>query len=507
MRETFASIQLWSYALLIVALTPAAAYLGSLWDWTPGVASLLLFAMPTCAAAATGNRTKAFATASLSAVGCLVEAVAMGNNVSGELSIELPVLAGCVLIGLSVVIVNIVNGLGKSVAELEEQTTRYMRDLYRREREDSSKVDEPTLPKPSAKPAQDGDESAESHDSVDYAMLLLTLQDIGRRVSINLNIQTLIPTIISTAKVSLKCGVCDIYFWNEEEKVLTNALPGRSRIQAHFKPNPKLGMTRWVLNQRQILTRSAFENDYTLQSILDEDPHAPDAIAPLCVGGELLGLLVIDDVEQNSPQFSRLLYILANIYAMGVKNAQLFNRIEDMARRDGLTGLLNHASFQQELQTLAVKAVEETSPLTIVMSDVDHFKSFNDTYGHQAGDYVLREVAKHLRVVLPDYAVFARYGGEEFIFALPHTDLASGREVAEDLRRHIDSCILDFEGQKLHVTASLGVAEFRHPNQTMQDLIRAADEAMYSAKENGRNRVACDSPHMMLTSVEGKGNQ
>ena len=505
MRDIFDSIQLWSYALFIVVLTPAAASMGSLWGWTPGVASLLLFALPTCAAAASGNRTKAFVTASASAVGCLVEAVALGSNIGNEVPIILPVIAGCVLIALAAVIVSIIGGLGKSVAELEEQATRYMRDLYRRERKENAEAKEETTSKRSATTTLGKDEPCQSGGSVDYAMLLLTLQDIGRRVSINLDIQTLIPTIISTAKASLKCGACDVYFWSEREELLTNALPERSRSQTNFKPRPQLGMTRWVLERRQILTRSAVENDYTLHAILDEDPHAPDAIAPLQVGGELLGLLVIDEVEHDSPQFARLLYILANIYAMGVKNAQLFKRIEEMARRDGLTGLLNHASFQQELQTLAEIAVADTSPLTIVMSDVDHFKAFNDTYGHQAGDYVLREVARHFKAVLPDYAVLARYGGEEFICALPHDDLAHGRELAEALRKQIDSCILDFEGQRLHVTASFGVSEFRHPTQTTEDFIRTADEAMYSAKSAGRNRVACDSPNMILATVADKG--
>jgi diguanylate cyclase (GGDEF)-like protein len=123
------------------------------------------------------------------------------------------------------------------------------------------------------------------------------------------------------------------------------------------------------------------------------------------------------------------------------------------------------------------------------MSDLDHFKKLNDTYRHQAGDHVLRETAALWRAVLPDTAVIGRYGGEEFICALPRDDLDRATELAELMRRQIESYVFDFEGWQLHVTASFGVAQLGRPAQTAHELIRLADEGLYAAKATGRNRV------------------
>jgi len=376
--------------------------------------------------------------------------------------------------------------LRRKVANLEQQNTEYARELYRRDRKTEDVVTKhPALP--SGQPVEQ--DSSDDSESVNFAMLLLALQDIGRRVSMNLDMGTLIPTIISSAKASLKCGECSVYFWNPRKKTLSPALPPRSREQSNYIPSPQRGMTAWVIERRQILTRKAIEDDYNLRELLEAENNLPDAIAPLAVGGELLGLLVVDKAEQDAATFVRLLYILANTYALGIKNAQLFSRIEEMARRDGLTGLLNHAHFQQELQTLADRAATKDAPLTVIMGDVDHFKKFNDTWGHQAGDHVLREVARLWQAVLPDHAVLARYGGEEFICALPGDDLSRGTELAELMRAQMESHPMDFDGEALQVTSSFGVAELGRPAQSTKDLIRLADEALYSAKESGRNRV------------------
>jgi diguanylate cyclase (GGDEF)-like protein len=303
----------------------------------------------------------------------------------------------------------------------------------------------------------------------------------------SLDPDVLFDTIISASKASLKCETCHVYLWSPADATLRNALGPRTRGEA---PRPDNGMAGWVVENRQILTRSAVESDYALRSLRDEDPGMPDAIAPLTVGGELLGLLIVDGIEQESPTFMRLLYILADMYALGIKNSQLFKRIEEMARRDGLTGLFNHASFHEELQRLFDSASSGSWPLSVVMGDIDHFKELNDTYGHQAGDHVLREVARLWNTVLPEGAKSARYGGEEFICALSGEERTKALELAELLRRRIESHVFDFEGRRIHVTSSFGVADVRQAS-TMPMLVRFADEALYAAKQSGRNRVMC----------------
>lgn len=486
MRKTFSSGQLWSYSLLVVALSPMAASLGWLWGWTPGAAALAVLAVPTCAAALSGNRMIAYIVALVASAGLFSESMIIGGVSSGSGIFSFPFFGSCVLFAAATIIATVSGHLSQRAARLEKQNTLYVRELYGRDRE-ASGAEHDDAGRPCGICA-----AVEPHEpgAINFAMLLLTLQDIGRRVSTNLNLDTLIPTIINTSRASLKCEDCSIYLWNAAERTLTNPLVPQTLERAGYSPRPDAGMSGWVLKHRKILTRGAVESDYSLRALQAEDPKMPDAIAPLVVGNELLGLLVIDKAEHESNTFTRMLYILANVYALGIKNAQLFRRIEEMARTDGLTGLLNHASFHDQLEQLSRAAAAHSSPLAVIMADVDHFKAFNDTRGHQAGDHVLREVAQVWKAVLPDYAVCARYGGEEFICALPHDDLDRAYQLAELARSEIEGHTFDFEGQQLHVTVSMGVADTGIAADS-SELVKRADEALYGAKQAGRNRVVC----------------
>ena len=510
MRDWLSPVQLGTYALLVACLSPLVVCIGLLWGWTLGVAAFALVAVPACATALSRNRRAALSMALLAGMAGCAEIYLIESHSAANFWFAVSLLGTCVFLAVHGMAVTMAGQLSQRVERLEEQNSKYVRDLYDRDRqaekakEESAKADEYSKAKKEGDPAD-----AAENESINYGMLLLAVQDMGQRVSTNLDLESLIPTIISAAKASLKCRQCQIYYWNQQDQTLVNAAPTEQSDSVNYIPNPQAGMAGWVISKRQILTRKDVGRDYSMQSLLTEDPDMPDAIAPLTVGGELLGLLVIDQVEQDSPTIVRLLYILANNCALGIKNAQLFKRIEDMARHDGLTGLLNHASFQQELDRLVDEASSASNPLTVVMSDVDHFKKFNDTYGHQAGDHVLREVAKLIKAVMPDSAVVARYGGEEFICALPDSDIGRGRELAELLREHLEAQTLDFQGQQLSVTASLGVAEWSRRIQAPGELVKLADEALYKAKAAGRNRVVTSveedmSDQNTLTGVNSK---
>lgn len=500
MRTLLGSVQFWTYVLLMLCLSPAAMSLGSLWQWMPGTASAVLLTLPVCASALTGSRALAVTTAVLAVASVTAEVLSGSTVAMGASGIWLPLTSAAGLLCAGVLISTGVNALQRRVEHLEQQNTQQLHDLFRRER------DEAAANRPQAESSVAEQEAAipparADDNSVDYAMLLLTLQDIGRRIGMEIDLETLIPTIISTARSSLRCGNCQVYFWNARERTFRNALPPRSRDLHDYVPRPDAGMAAWVLKHRQILTRKDLESDYTLQQVREQETVLPDAIAPLWVGTETLGLMVIDRVEEDSPTFMRVLYIVATHYALGIKNAQLFKRIEDMARRDSLTGLLNHASFHEELQKLVQTAKASSAPLSVIMCDLDHFKRANDTYGHPAGDHVLRTVSRLLQAALPASATIARYGGEEFICALPGETQETARELAELLRKTLDSQPIDFEGQTLHVTGSLGVAEFSPAAATPAAIVKLADEALYRAKASGRNRVVCSTPEVNLASA------
>ena len=170
------------------------------------------------------------------------------------------------------------------------------------------------------------------------------------------------------------------------------------------------------------------------------------------------------------------------------------DRLEREARRDALTGIGNRAQFDRQLRAAVSRVKRENAPLCLMMIDIDHFKRFNDLYGHQMGDQVLKLVAHQLALVGGEKHQPARYGGEEFALILAGADLSEAAKLAETLRAKVEGrkVVNRRTGQTLgQVTLSIGVARFR-AGETAAELVHRADEAMYRAKSNGRNCVVVD---------------
>jgi len=167
-------------------------------------------------------------------------------------------------------------------------------------------------------------------------------------------------------------------------------------------------------------------------------------------------------------------------------------KLEHMARTDGLTGLLNHRAFQKSLEAEIRRAERTGSPVTLIMLDVDHFKLYNDSHGHPAGDKVLVTLARLLEENLRTSDIVARYGGEEFSVILVDTTAEQARDVAEKLRATVASHVFELPdgGEKaVRVTISLGLASCPLDARMATGLISMADQALYLAKEAGRNLV------------------
>lgn len=164
-------------------------------------------------------------------------------------------------------------------------------------------------------------------------------------------------------------------------------------------------------------------------------------------------------------------------------------KLEMVSRVDGLTQLFNRSHWQSRLTEEFSRAGRYASPLTLIMFDLDHFKSVNDTHGHLGGDAVLVQVAGIIKGALRDSDIAGRYGGEEFGIVLPNTPVDGARVVAERIRNMIQATPVPFDRVQIPVTASLGIAGFSTTFKDPEDFIAAADAALYEAKESGRNRV------------------
>jgi diguanylate cyclase (GGDEF)-like protein len=164
--------------------------------------------------------------------------------------------------------------------------------------------------------------------------------------------------------------------------------------------------------------------------------------------------------------------------------------MEKLATIDGLTQIANHRKFQDIMTLELERSARYNSPLTLLLMDIDHFKKFNDTYGHPVGDLVLQMVAKALQGSIRNTDYCARYGGEEFVVVLIQADEAQSRILAERIRKAVESLQIQNEDKILRVTVSIGSATFPYDGATKQDLIDNADKAMYFSKQTGRNRVS-----------------
>ena len=215
---------------------------------------------------------------------------------------------------------------------------------------------------------------------------------------------------------------------------------------------------------------------------------------PLSAQGETLGFVYLTFPTQEIADLarSRILQVneMVELAAMTIAGLNLRAKLENQSIRDGLTHLFNRHFMAIALEREVHRALRSTSPLAVLMLDVDHFKAFNDAFGHEAGDAVLREVADCFRQSVRSEDVVCRYGGEEFIIILPETDEETAIERAEVIRHAVSKLRVQFKGQTLRqISLSIGVAMYPSPARDSTDLVRLADRALYDAKHAGRDRV------------------
>lgn len=237
------------------------------------------------------------------------------------------------------------------------------------------------------------------------------------------------------------------------------------------------------------------------------EPSSPRTIGiPLIVGGTAMGVLgVKTEAGQLPADKRRILEAAAALLAVSVKNAQLFREVKENSVRDALTGCFTRGHALDVIDAELRRARRSQTPVTLIMFDLDHFKDVNDRHGHLCGDAVLSAVGKRMKDVLRGSDLKCRYGGEEFLVLLPETPLHGARRVAETLRKEIAERPVPWAGEALTVTASFGLAQTLPGEVNVQAVIARADQALYRAKDDGRNcvRIAADT----TTLVAGESNR
>jgi diguanylate cyclase (GGDEF)-like protein len=243
-------------------------------------------------------------------------------------------------------------------------------------------------------------------------------------------------------------------------------------------------------------------------------PHVADdghmyLCLPLLAQGETLGILHIIDGppkkdkadEERMAEKSRLAKILADNIGLGIANLKLRESMRSLSIRDPLTGLFNRRYMEEALAQEMHRTRRNEAQLAVIMVDIDHFKQFNDNFGHDAGDAVLRALGEFLKKHVRGSDIACRYGGEEFILILSPATAEGARQRAEKIREGASLLSVTHANRDLGaITLSLGMAMFPGHAATAAALVKAADVALYQAKRDGRNRVVVSVSSAPLAS-------
>ncbi len=216
----------------------------------------------------------------------------------------------------------------------------------------------------------------------------------------------------------------------------------------------------------------------------------PLLITPLISKGILNGIIILGDrINEKSFSENEKEYLLdiASLASIAIHNAALY----EMATTDMMTKLKIHHYFQTLIVEEMDRAIRLSRPLSIIMSDIDHFKDLNDSYGHQSGDIMLVHVARIIKESIRHIDVASRYGGEEFAVILPGTEIHEALIVAERIRQNVEKLTVEYDNRDLKATISIGVTQFDPEiDKSKNSMIERADKALYLSKRNGRNLVS-----------------
>ncbi len=353
------------------------------------------------------------------------------------------------------------------------------------------------------------------------------LLEIATQLSAERDIDRLLTLIIEQTNFLLNSDRSSLFLVNEEESCLQSKIAQGLKEKVIRVPMDR-GVTGWVARNREILNLSDAQQDerlFTSNYMSDEEEEVYPVRSMLCVplldgDQKLYGVIQTMRLQVNpyTQEDEALIRAVASQATVAIHNALLNKQMEEanatlerkvqkrtealreknklleqIAITDALTGAYNRRYFEQVLLQEQRLSDRYGSEFSIVMFDIDHFKQINDSYGHDAGDAVLNQLAERTRQTLRNCDYLFRYGGEEFVLLLPRTGLSGGQLLAERLREVIAGHAFEHLQQSLpDITISLGVATWKEQRDEKGDqLLRHADQALYHSKESGRNRVTC----------------
>jgi diguanylate cyclase (GGDEF)-like protein len=326
------------------------------------------------------------------------------------------------------------------------------------------------------------------------ASQLEAINAIARETTAVLDIKQLLSRSCTKIQKSFQLSHVSVLLKEEQELVLR---AHHGDLTPRIAEGDRMSAEAGLCGRALASGKTVIEND--LKSVPDHLAFYVETASRMCIPlvsfGQTLGVLVLDSAQAGSFKGSDIqpLESVADICATAIQNAHYVERVKQLAFLDGLTGIFNRRFFELRIAEEIERARRFGAGMAVVMVDIDHFKRLNDEFGHLLGDEVLRQVSSVFHQQLRKIDVVCRYGGEEFAILLSQTHQQHALGVAEKLRKLVEGW--QFPGVPRPVRISVGVASFPDHGTTRDELVKAADGALYAAKQAGRNRVRVAHNH------------
>jgi len=327
---------------------------------------------------------------------------------------------------------------------------------------------------------------------------LFALYQVAKKLGGRLSVEEIMELVLKEARRVIAYHTGVVYLWSEEKKCYTAARAAGAFADQLYRTSIEKGegFIGWVMENRQAEIVYDAKADPRLKKETGLfQVYRSLLIIPLTAETETSGVFVLGEKRPLAFDEHHLhtLAIIGGQAAIAVANVLLVRRLENSANSDPLTGIYNHRYFFQRVDVEYRRAKEAGLPLGLIMLDVDSFKNINDRLGHQTGDQILIELARLIRDAVGEAGLVARYGGEEFIVLLPGHGEEKAIAVAENLRQSVRSHYFEVDNLPRQVRLSLGVAVYPVHALSVTGLVKKADQALYQAKEAGKDRVMVTS--------------
>jgi diguanylate cyclase (GGDEF)-like protein len=331
-----------------------------------------------------------------------------------------------------------------------------------------------------------------------YLKFLLNISTAVQRLNSTMNLSEIISSITRLVSDIITADIVELYVLDAGDNLLKPALGGSRNNHTEVSYALGEGLVGKSARDRIVTVRGRSDKGLDGNRSAGQDNPALWMAAPVTVRDSLVGVIAIGQVRDRTGDEAQLIKVIADIAGVALLNQASLGEAKQEANTDPLTGLANRRFFFDTAQRCVEKSLRDESPISVFLFDIDNFKAYNDTNGHDRGDILLKELAGLVRQVTRKSSVVARYGGEEFIVLLPGI-LKDEAFVYADRLRHRISChpFPHREGQPLScISISGGVASYPIDGGSINEIIRLADAALYEAKSAGRNRVVKHTPFL-----------